>query len=63
MSPLIRSNRIPVFARVLRLAARGIGLGAAALLCIGGYFWFSTDLPAPERLRDRAALGKLDGAT
>src|SRR5689334_14474368 len=41
----------------LRWAARVAGLGLAALLCIGGYFWFSTDLPAPEHLRARAALG------
>jgi 1A family penicillin-binding protein len=57
MSPRVRSKRIVVFTRVLRLAARSFGIGVAALLCIGGYFWFSTNLPAPERLRDRAALG------
>ena len=57
MSPLARSKRILVLGRVLRWAARGIGVGLAALLCIGGYFWFSTDLPAPEHLRARAALG------
>lgn len=57
MSPPVSSKRILVFARVLRWVARAIGVGAAALLCTGGYFWFSTDLPAPERLRDRAALG------
>ncbi|MEP7188731.1 MAG: hypothetical protein ABI901_06055, partial [Roseiflexaceae bacterium] len=57
MSPLVSSKRILMFARVLRWVARVIGVGTAALLCIGGYFWFSTDLPAPERLRDRAALG------
>jgi 1A family penicillin-binding protein len=57
MSPLVSSKRTLMLARVLRWAARGIGVGAAALLCIGGYFWFSTDLPAPARLRARAALG------
>ena len=57
MSSRARSKRILLLGRVLRWAARGIGVGMAALLCIGGYFWFSTDLPAPARLRDRAALG------
>jgi membrane peptidoglycan carboxypeptidase len=57
MSPLARSKRILILGRVLRWAARGIGVSLVALLCIGGYFWFSTDLPAPTRLRDRAALG------
>jgi 1A family penicillin-binding protein len=57
MSPQARTKRILGLGRVLRWAARGIGVGLAALLCIGGYFWFSTDLPAPARLRDRAALG------
>ncbi|MEO7910743.1 MAG: transglycosylase domain-containing protein, partial [Roseiflexaceae bacterium] len=57
MSPLVSPKRILVFAHVLRWAVRGLAVGMAALLGIGGYFWFSTDLPAPERLRDRAALG------
>jgi 1A family penicillin-binding protein len=42
---------------MLRWAARVAGAGVVVLLCIGGYFWFSTDLPTPEHLRARAALG------
>src|SRR5215218_468945 len=57
MPPPIGSKRILLFARLLRWAARAIGVGAVALLCSGGYFWFSTALPAPEHLRARAALG------
>src|SRR5215212_1426846 len=57
MPSLARSKYIRVLSRVLRWAARGLGVGLAVLLCSGGYFWLSTDLPAPERLRDRAALG------
>jgi membrane peptidoglycan carboxypeptidase len=37
--------------------ARGFGVGLVVVLAIGGYFWLSTPLPAPEHLRDRAALG------
>ncbi len=43
--------------RLVRWAGRGCGLGLAALLLIGAYFWLTTELPAPERLRARAALG------
>ncbi len=57
MPQLARSKRILMLSRVLLWAVRGVGVGLAALLCIGGYFWFSTDLPAPDRLRARAALG------
>src|SRR5215207_2022566 len=57
MAPRDHPNLILALRRVLPWAARGIGVGLAALLCIGGYFWFSTDLPAPEHLRARAALG------
>src|SRR5260370_336763 len=57
MSPRARSKHILALGRALRWAAQGIGVGLAALLCIGGYFWFSPDLPAPEHLRARAALG------
>src|SRR6476661_5264386 len=57
MAPLARSICILALGRLLRWSARGIGVGLAALLCIGGYFWFSTDLPAPDPLRARAALG------
>jgi 1A family penicillin-binding protein len=57
MSSLTRSKRILALGRMLRWAVRGLGVSLAALLCIGGYFWFSTDLPAPEHLRARAALG------
>ena len=38
MSPRVRSKRILVLARVLRLATRGFGIGVATLLCVGGYF-------------------------
>jgi len=57
MSQPARSKRILALGCVLRWAARLIAVGLAVLLCIGGYFWFSTDLPAPEHLRARAALG------
>src|SRR5215207_481631 len=57
MAPRDHPNLILALRRVLPWAARGIGVGLAALLCIGGYFWVSTDLPAPEHLRARAALG------
>jgi TRAP-type C4-dicarboxylate transport system permease small subunit len=57
MSFLARTARAPSLRRIWRWAARGLGVGLAALLCIGSYFWFSTPLPAPERLRERAALG------
>src|SRR4051794_7503583 len=57
MPSLARSKYIQVLGRVLRWAARGLGVGLAVLLCSGGYFWLSTPLPAPDRLRDRAALG------
>ncbi|HEU5101941.1 MAG TPA: transglycosylase domain-containing protein, partial [Roseiflexaceae bacterium] len=50
-------NRILPLRRLLPWAARGIGVGLALLLGIGGYFWFSTSLPTPEHLRARAALG------
>ncbi|PJF25118.1 MAG: penicillin-binding protein, partial [Phototrophicales bacterium] len=35
--------------------AAGAGVVVLALLCI--WLWVSTDLPSPERLRARAALG------
>jgi 1A family penicillin-binding protein len=41
----------------MRWVARGLGLGTLMVLCIGSYFWLSTDLPTPEHLRARAALG------
>lgn len=43
--------------RLLRWCLRLCGLGLTLLLLIGGYLWFSTPLPTPERLRERAALG------
>src|SRR5215208_1884512 len=57
MWSIARSKRIPALGRVLRWAVRGIGVCLAALLGVGGYFWVSTDLPAPEHLGARAALG------
>ena len=43
--------------RLLGWAARGAGALGLGLLLLAGYYWFTTDLPAPERLRARAALG------
>src|SRR5437867_4210899 len=57
MSPRARPIRASLLRRSLRWVLRGLGVGGAALLLIGGYFWRSTDLPTPERLRARAALG------
>ncbi|NJN68381.1 MAG: PBP1A family penicillin-binding protein [Chloroflexaceae bacterium] len=34
---------------------RGVGAVLVALVLAGGYFWVSTDLPAPDHLRARAA--------
>jgi membrane peptidoglycan carboxypeptidase len=42
---------------MVRLATRACGLGLLALVLALGYFWFTTELPAPEHLRARAALG------
>src|SRR5262245_2629499 len=52
-----KPGRLALPRRLTRWAGRGCGLGLAALLLIGAYFWLTTDLPAPERLRARAALG------
>src|SRR5438093_12490953 len=57
MSPRAQSGRVTLFRRGIRWAGRACGLGMALLLLALGYFWFSTDLPAPERLRARAGLG------
>lgn len=43
--------------RVAIWIVRAISVGVVILICIGAYFWFSTTLPAPDRLRARAALG------
>jgi len=43
--------RVSLRGRVMRWAMRGLGLGMLMGLCIGGYFWFSTDLPTPEQDR------------
>jgi 1A family penicillin-binding protein len=47
----------PRFPRFLRWGLRVGVLFAAALLLIGGYFWLTTDLPTPERLRADAEIG------
>src|SRR5689334_23741001 len=57
MAPRVQPNRILMLRRILPWAARVVGAGLAVLLCICGYFWLSTELPAPEHLRARAALG------
>lgn len=56
MTPPLRPG-ITHFRRLLRWGARGFGAALALLLALGGYLWFSTELPTPERLRERAALG------
>jgi 1A family penicillin-binding protein len=43
--------------RTQRLLRRALATGALALLLAAAYLWFSTPLPAPDRLRARAALG------
>jgi membrane peptidoglycan carboxypeptidase len=57
MSSRRQPAQLTRFQRLIRWAIRGCGLGMAALLLIGAYFWLSTPLPSPERLRARAALG------
>ncbi|GAB4205541.1 MAG: PBP1A family penicillin-binding protein [Roseiflexaceae bacterium] len=49
------TNRRPGHLR--RLLLRTVAAGAALLLVAAAYLWVSTPLPAPERLRERAALG------
>ncbi len=43
--------------RLWRWLLRGAALAAALLLAGAAYLWATTPLPAPERLRERAALG------
>lgn len=57
MSSRARSGRAALLRRALRWGLGGAGLALAALLAIGGYLWLTTDLPTPDRLRARAALG------
>src|SRR3954469_20189135 len=57
MSSRARTARVLLLRRMLRWGVRACGVGALALLLIGGYFWLSTDLPTPEHLRAHAALG------
>src|SRR5690242_12686768 len=57
MSAPTQPDRVMLPRRILRWIGRAAGLGLAGLLLLLGYFWVSTDLPAPERLRARAALG------
>lgn len=42
---------------LLRCFLRGMALLLALLIIVAGFYWFSTDLPSPEHLRARAALG------
>jgi 1A family penicillin-binding protein len=57
MSLRARTGRAALLRRIMRWGARGIGAGLLALGLVVGYFWLSTELPAPEHLRARAALG------
>src|SRR5689334_2217609 len=57
MTLRIQSIRAILLRKSVRWSLRACGVCLAVLLLIGAYFWFSTDLPAPERLRARAALG------
>ncbi len=41
----------------IRWLLRGAGAGLLLLLLAAAYLWLSTELPAPEHLRQRAALG------
>ncbi|KPV53137.1 hypothetical protein SE17_11385, partial [Kouleothrix aurantiaca] len=43
--------------RVWRLGIRAAGLLLLGLVFAGTVLWFSTELPTPEHLRARAALG------
>ncbi len=57
MSLRARTGRAALLRRTMRWGARGIGVSLLALGLVVGYFWLSTELPAPEHLRARAALG------
>jgi 1A family penicillin-binding protein len=56
MSPH-KPGLLALLRRLVRWAGRACGLGLAALLLIGAYLWLTIDLPSPEHLRARAALG------
>jgi 1A family penicillin-binding protein len=57
MPTLPAIDRRSQFHHLLRWISRGAGVCAAAILLIGGYFWATTPLPTPEKLRARAAIG------
>ena len=57
MSGRVRLGWAAVARRLLRIGTRAAGAGLALLALLVGYLWFSTALPSPERLRERAALG------
>jgi len=42
---------------VAAIVARCTGICVLALALLSAWLWMSTDLPSPERLRERAALG------
>lgn len=52
-----RQRRASLARRLGRWSVRLAGSGLLVLALLGGYFWVSTDLPAPRHLRARAARG------
>lgn len=56
MAPAARQQHL-WFGRARRWGARTAALALALLAVAGGYIWLTTELPTPERLRARAALG------
>ncbi|MFN8570065.1 MAG: PBP1A family penicillin-binding protein [Kouleothrix sp.] len=57
MSPgAVRQYRVWL-GRIRRWAVRLAALALGLLALVAGYFWLSTELPTPEHLRARAALG------
>ena len=57
MSPGAHNLPVPRPRRWRRPFRLGLALALAALLGLAGYIWLATELPTPERLRARAALG------
>jgi 1A family penicillin-binding protein len=57
MPPSTQSRLLKLVRSACRWVGRLCALGIALLVLAFGYLWLSTDLPAPEHLRARAALG------
>ncbi|MCG8352187.1 MAG: penicillin-binding protein 1C [Chloroflexales bacterium] len=57
MSPRLSTGKLRHLRRLIGWGWRSLAAGVALLLLIGAYLWFTTSLPTPEQLRERAALG------